>query len=100
MPTNDQKRVKIGNTYVGEGEPAYFIAEIGNNHNGDFYLAKRTIEQAVKAGANAVKFQKRFIDQTFARELREKPQTKDQIYGTTYGEYRQALELDKEEFIK
>lgn len=100
MPINDQKRVKIGNTYVGEGEPAFFIAEIGNNHNGDFYLAKRTIEQAVKAGANAVKFQKRFIDQTFAKELREKPQTKDQIYGTTYGEYRQALELDKEEFVK
>ena len=93
-------RIQIGNTYVGKGEPAYFIAEIGNNHNGDFYLAKRTIEEAVKAGANAVKFQKRFINETFAKELREKPQTKDQIYGTTYGEYRKALELDKEEFIK
>ena len=93
-------KIKIGNTYVGEGEPAFFIAEIGNNHNGDFYLAKRTIEEAVKAGANAVKFQKRFINETFARELREKPQTKDQIYGKTYGEYREALELDKEEFKK
>lgn len=93
-------RVKIGNTWVGEGEPAYFIAEIGNNHNGDFYLAKRTIAEAVKAGANAVKFQKRFVDETFAKELLEKPQTKDQIYGKTYGEYRKALELDKEEFVK
>ena len=93
-------KIKIGNRYVGKGEPAFFIAEIGNNHNGDFYLAKRTIEEAVKAGADAVKFQKRFIDETFARELREKPQTKDQIYGKTYGEYRQALELDKEEFVK
>ncbi len=93
-------KIKIGNTYVGKGERAYFIAEIGNNHNGDFYLAKRTIEEAVQAGANAVKFQKRFINETFARELREKPQTKDQIYGKTYGEYRQALELDKEEFKK
>lgn len=98
--TNLPSRIKIGNRYVGQGEPAYFIAEIGNNHNGDFYLAKRTIEEAVKAGANAVKFQKRFINETFARELREKPQTKDQIYGKTYGEYREALELDKEEFIK
>lgn len=85
---------------MGEGEPAFFIAEIGNNHNGDFYLAKRTIEEAVRSGANAVKLQKRFISETFARELIEKPQTKDQIYGKTYGEYRQALELDKEEFIK
>ena len=97
---NLPSRIKIGNVWVGEGEPAYFIAEIGNNHNGDFYLAKRTIEESVKAGANAVKFQKRFISETFAKELREKPQTKDQIYGKTYGEYRQALELDKEEFIK
>ena len=92
-------RITIGNTHVGQGEPAYFIAEIGNNHNGDFYIAKRTIEEAARAGANAVKYQKRFISETFARELREKPQTKDQIFGKTYGEYREALELDKEEFI-
>lgn len=93
-------KVKIGNRHVGEGEPAYFIAEIGNNHNGDFYLAKRTIEEAVAAGADAVKFQKRFVEETFARELLEKPQTKDQVYGKTYGEYRKALELDKDEFVK
>jgi len=97
---NLPRKIQIGNKWVGEGEPAYFIAEIGNNHNGDFYLAKRTIEEAVKAGADAVKFQKRFVDETFAKELLEKPQVKDQIYGKTYGEYRKALELDKEEFIK
>src|SRR3989344_8402945 len=93
-------RIKIGNKYVGEGEPTYFIAEIGNNHNGDYFLAKRTIEEAVRAGADAVKFQKRFIDEVFARELQEKPQTKDQIFGKTYGEYRRALELDMENFLK
>ena len=93
-------RIKVGGKYVGEGEPVYFIAEIGNNHNGDYYLAKRTIEEAVKAGADAVKLQKRFVNETFARELLEKPQTKDQIYGKTYGEYRKALELDKEAFVK
>ena len=97
---NLPSKVKIRNRCIGEGEPAYFVAEIGNNHNGDFYLAKRTIEEAVKAGANAVKLQKRFVNETFARELLEKEQTKDQIYGKTYGEYRKALELDKEEFVK
>jgi len=93
-------RVKIGNKYVGEGEPVFFIAEIGNNHNGDYYLAKRTIERAAGAGADAVKLQKRFINDVFTRELREKPQTKDQIFGKTYGEYRQALELNLEDFVK
>jgi len=93
-------KVKVGKRYIGEGEPVFFIAEIGNNHNGDYFLAKRTIEESIKSGADAVKLQKRFIDQTFAKELRQKKQTKDQVFGKTYGEYRQALELDKEEFLR
>jgi N,N'-diacetyllegionaminate synthase len=35
----------------------YIIAEAGVNHNGDIKLAKRMIEEAKKAGADAVKFQ-------------------------------------------
>lgn len=97
---NLPSRIKIGNKYVGENEPAFFISEIGNNHNGDYFLAKKTIEESAKAGADAVKFQKRFIDEVFAKELKDRPQTKDQVFGKTYGEYRQAMELDKEEFLK
>jgi N-acetylneuraminate synthase/N,N'-diacetyllegionaminate synthase len=33
------------------------VAEIGNNHEGDFELAKRMIARATEAGAQAVKFQ-------------------------------------------
>ena len=40
-----------------------FIAEIGNNHEGDFELARRMISLAAQAGADAVKFQ------TFRTEL-------------------------------
>jgi len=93
-------RVKVGDKYVGEGEPVFFIAEIGNNHNGDFHLAKKIIEESVRAGADAVKLQKRFILEVFTHELRDKPQTKDQVYGETYGEYRENLELTLDEFIK
>ena len=35
----------------------FIIAEIGNNHEGNFNLAKKLIFQAAKAGADAVKFQ-------------------------------------------
>ncbi len=42
---------------VGNGCPAYLIAEIGRNHNGDLDLAKRAIDAAIEAGADAVKFQ-------------------------------------------
>ena len=97
---NLPKVVKIGNKLVGEGQPVFFIAEIGNNHNGDYFLAKRSIEEAVKVGADAVKLQKRFIDEVFTKEMQDQPQLKDQIYGKTYGEYRKNLELNEEEFIK
>ena len=35
----------------------FIIAEAGVNHNGDIELAKRLIDVAVEAGADAVKFQ-------------------------------------------
>ena len=44
---------------IGAGEPCYVIAEIGINHNGDLEIAKRLIDEAVAAKADAVKFQKR-----------------------------------------
>ena len=39
----------------------YIIAEIGINHNGIYALAKKLIIESKKAGANAVKFQKRDV---------------------------------------
>ncbi|TSC96824.1 MAG: Sialic acid synthase [Parcubacteria group bacterium Athens0714_26] len=93
-------RIRVGNKYIGQNEPTFFIAEIGNNHNGDYFIAKKLIEEAAKAGADAVKLQKRFIEEVCAKELLERPQTKDQIFGKTYGEYRKHLELGMEDFIK
>ena len=51
--------VTIGSRVIGGGRPAYVIAEIGLNHNGDVELAKQLIDVAAEAGADAVKFQKR-----------------------------------------
>ena len=42
---------------IGPDDPPYCIAEVGINHNGDPALAKRMIEAAREAGADAVKFQ-------------------------------------------
>lgn len=49
--------LRIGDRPVGPGFAAYLVAEIGLNHNGDMELARRTIEAAREAGADAVKFQ-------------------------------------------
>jgi len=51
------KVIRIGERVVGEGNPAYVVAEIGLNHNGDMDLAKKTILAAKESGADAVKFQ-------------------------------------------
>ncbi len=52
-----KKRVKIGDKWVGEGEPCFIVAEIGINHNGDVNLAKRMVDTAAECGVDAVKFQ-------------------------------------------
>jgi len=50
-------KIKIGNNYVGEEYPVYFVAEIGSNHDGDLNRAIELIRLAAESGANAAKFQ-------------------------------------------
>src|SRR6478752_7994663 len=47
----------IGDRLVGPGHPTYVIAEAGANHNRDWDTARRLIDVAAEAGADAVKFQ-------------------------------------------
>jgi len=49
--------IKIGNKKIGEGQPAFIIAEISANHGQDFNRAALLIKKAKEAGADAVKFQ-------------------------------------------
>jgi N,N'-diacetyllegionaminate synthase len=51
------KTIRIGKRTVGGGAPCYIIAEAGSNHNGKLEMALRLIDVAVRAGADAVKFQ-------------------------------------------
>ncbi|UCD97964.1 MAG: N-acetylneuraminate synthase family protein [Chloroflexota bacterium] len=60
--------IRIGDRLVGDGQPTYIIAEIGVNHNGILPLAIELIDAAVSAGADAVKFQKRNLDQLYAQK--------------------------------
>jgi sialic acid synthase SpsE len=51
------KIVDFGGRLIGEGQPAFVIAEAGVNHNGDLDLARALIREAREAGADAIKFQ-------------------------------------------
>ena len=57
------KKIKIGNKFIGENQPIFFIAEAGVNHNGSLELAKKLIDVAKGAGADAVKFQSFLADE-------------------------------------
>jgi len=50
-------KIKIGNRWIGQGDPPYFIADIGANHDGSLEKACKLIELAKEAGADAAKFQ-------------------------------------------
>jgi pseudaminic acid synthase len=49
--------LKIADCPIGPGFPAYLIAELSGNHNGDFSEATRLVRAAKECGANAVKLQ-------------------------------------------
>ena len=49
--------MRIGDRPIGHGHPVFIIAEAGVNHNGDLMLAKKLIDVAADAKADAVKFQ-------------------------------------------
>lgn len=93
------KKVKIGRRYVGEGEPVFLIAEVGINHNGDVELAKKLIDAAADAGADAVKFQKRTTGEILTREGLEKAYTSPHAFAPTYGEHRNKLEFSEKEYV-
>lgn len=48
---------RIGNHWIGNNHPTYFIADIAANHDGDLERAKLLIKLAKEAGADAAKFQ-------------------------------------------
>ncbi len=61
-------KVRIGDRWVGEGEPVYVIAEVGSNFDGNLKQAKRMVDLSKEVGADAVKFQSFKPEQIIARE--------------------------------
>lgn len=74
----------------------FIVAEIGINHNGDMSICKDLIDVASDAGCDAVKFQKRDINQVYTQEFlnsaRESP------WGTTQREQKLGLEFDATQY--
>ena len=81
------------------GSSAYFIAEIGINHNGELNNVFKLIQAAKLAGCDAVKFQKRnprvCVPKSQWNILRDTPWGK-----ITYIDYKEKIEFSKKEYKK
>ncbi|RNL81621.1 shikimate dehydrogenase [Sinomicrobium pectinilyticum] len=89
----------------------YIIGEIGQNHNGSVDIAKLIIDLACRPieedlfnldlkPMNAVKLTKRDLNQELSQSQMDAPYTGVNSFGPTYGEHREALELNDEEHFE
>ena len=78
--------------------PITFVAEIGINHNGDMKICKKLIDLAVLTGCDAVKFQKREIEEVYSKEyldgFRESP------WGKSQRDQKKGLEFNKKDYLE
>ena len=89
METN----IETDNKTISDKSPTYIIAEIGINHNGDLKVAKSLIDNAVKAGFDCVKFQKRDIETVYSKAILDTP--RESPWGKTTREQKVGLEFEK-----
>jgi N-acetylneuraminate synthase len=74
----------------------FIIAEMGINHNGEIKIAKKLIDEAMDAGANIVKFQKRTIDLVYPKEMLDLP--RESPWGTTMRAQKEGIEFGLAEY--
>ena len=91
-------QIQLANRFIGDNHPAFIIAEIGINHQGDVEIAKKLISKAKECGADAVKFQKRNLERILTKQGMEMPYENSNSFGKTYGEHKKVLELSNKDY--
>lgn len=92
-----KREIKVGNRMIGDGHPVFIVAEIGINHNGSLDIAKKLIQGAKAAGADAVKFQKRTPEICVPKD--QWNVERDTPWGRmTYIDYRYKVEFSKKDY--
>jgi pseudaminic acid synthase len=86
------RKIQIAGASIGTGYPPYIIAELSANHNGKLETALRIIEEAKKAGADAVKLQTYKPDTITLRSDSEEFKIHGGLWGgrTLYDLYEEA----------
>ena len=92
------REFRVGKDIVTDGPQSYVIAEIGNNHQGDLNTCKKMFFSAKQCGVNSVKLQKRTNKVLYTKKLYNSPYDNENSFGSTYGEHREFLEFDADEY--
>lgn len=88
------RKLKIQDVEISDDSEVFVIAEIGHNHQGSIETCERLFVEASKAGATAVKLQKRNNVELFTSSFFNNPYEGPTSFGKTYGEHREFLEFD------
>jgi len=91
---------KIGNYVCGENNLPYIIAEIGVNHNGSLFKAKKLIDLAVRGGANAAKFQTYKAENLTVKNSPVYWNKKEEKTKTQYLLFKKYDLLNRKDYIK
>ncbi|MBN1293322.1 MAG: N-acetylneuraminate synthase family protein [Candidatus Latescibacteria bacterium] len=93
-----KREIIIGGKTISDDSDCFIIAEIGHNHQGDIGQCKELFMAAKECGVDAVKLQKRDNKFLYTKQLFNKPYDNENSFGATYGEHREALEFNKEQY--
>lgn len=95
------KVIRIGARLIGGSQAVFIIAEAGINHNGQMSYAKKLIDVAKDAGADAVKFQT-FNTEELVTQSAQKADYQKEAGGSGESQYDmlKRLELKKGDFIE
>lgn len=88
------KKIETPNRVISHSHPVYVIAEAGINHNGSVQIAKQLIDIAADAGADAVKFQKRELSETYTKNIVDDPAIAEMGIEYTVSNLKKVLLTD------
>ncbi|WP_338293848.1 N-acetylneuraminate synthase family protein [Planctobacterium marinum] len=95
-----QTEIVIEDKVISSKSPTYIIAEAGVNHNGDMVLAKRLVDVACEAGADAVKFQLFDPDELILPDVEKAPYQKTAKAHVSQYDMLKELQISKHQCLE